>query len=219
MKRCEYCGKQYADPVSICPADGHPTVNPEAVSGLAASPPIGRAAFNARVISPVSAAGSYRVFVRGGDLIFIQTQKASSQILNVISPFLGPFGGFATLLGWFFSRHKARDYQERLQSDDPENLLRDSDKNFRLHLAEIRQAAVEPAAFWSLGGGEAGRLALSIRHDEMLKLSFATRGDLNAAWQLLASRLSSIVQADVEWNDKKRRYQKKSGKNIDRKQL
>ena len=148
MKRCDYCGKQYADLVSVCPADGHPTVNPQAQPEFRSNSTLGPVAFNTKVVSPRSAAGSYRVFLQGGDLVF--SWAASPPI------------------GWLFSRRKARDFQQRLQSDAPENLLRDSEKNFRLNFAEIRAAAIEPATFWSFGDDEAGRLALAIRHGETL---------------------------------------------------
>jgi len=145
MRRCDHCGAQYGDKVSICPADGLPTVNPQAKPGSVFGSVSGQAAFNVKVVSPVSAAGSYRVFVQGGDLFFIQMESGSNQILNALVPLLGPFGGLANVFGWLFSRRKTNDFNERLQSADPENLLRDSKKNFRFHLAEIRQAVIEPA--------------------------------------------------------------------------
>jgi predicted RecB family nuclease len=117
-----------------------------------------------------------------------------------------------------FSRRKVNDFNERLQSVAPENLLRDSEKNFRLHLAEIRQAVIEPAAASSFSGKEVGRADLTIRQGERLKLAFATRADMDAVWQLLASGFFSPLQADVEWNVEKQRYQKRPPvKNIDRK--
>src|ERR1035437_2741855 len=164
MRRCEHCGTQYGDKVFICPADGQPTVNPQAKSGLVAGAAAGRAAFNVRVVSPMSAAGSFRIFVQGSDLLFIQIESGSNQILNALIPLLGPLGGLVNVFGWLFSRRKVNDFNERLQSVAPENLLRDSEKNFRLHLAEIRQAVIEPAAASSFSGKEVGRADLPIRH-------------------------------------------------------
>jgi hypothetical protein len=218
MRRCEHCGTQYGDKVSICPLDGQPTVNPQAQSGLVSGAVSGQTGFNAKVVSPMSAAGSYRIFIQGGDLLFIQIESGSNQILNALIPLLGPFGGLVNLFGWLFSRRKVNDFNERLQSVAPENLLRDSEKNFRLHLAEIRQAVIEPAAASSFSGKEVGRADLTIRQGERWKLAFATRADMDAVWQLLASGFFSPLQADVEWNVEKQQYQKKPPlKNIDRK--
>ena len=208
MKRCEHCGKQYADKVDICPIDGQPTINPQEQPRSVSSSSIGQAAFNAKIVSPMTAAGSYRIFVQGSDWVFIQTEDGTHSVLNAIVPFLGPAGNLLTLAIWLFSKHKAKDFQERLQSDAPENLLHDSEKNFRLHIAEIRQAVIEPPPTFTSSGKEIGRATLSIRHGETLKLAFATREDLGAAWQLLASALASALQVNLEWNAEKQQYQK-----------
>src|ERR1039457_4419533 len=216
MRRCEHCGTQYGDKVFICPADGHPTVNPQARPGSVFGSASDQAAFNVKVVSPMSAAGSYRIFVQGSDLLFIQTENGSSQVLNALIPLLGPLGGLVTLLGWLFSRRQVNDFNERLQSAAPEDLLRDSEKNFRLHLAEIRRAVIEPAAASSFGGKEVGRADLTIRQGERWKLAFATRADMDAVWQLLASGFFSPLQADVEWNVQDQQYRAKPPvKNID----
>ena len=216
MRRCDHCGTQYSNKVSICPADGRPTVNPQAKPGSVLGSAGGRTAFNIKVVSPLPAAGSYRVFVQGGDLIFIQVESGSNQILNALTPLLGPFGGLANLFGWLFSRHKVNDFNERLQSADPESLLRDSKNNFRLHLAEIRQAVIEPAPASSFSGKEVGRADLTVRQGERWKLGFATRADMDAVWQLLAAGSFTPLRADVEWNDKYRQYLGKPPvKNID----
>ena len=208
MKRCENCGKQYADKVAVCPADGRPTVNPQEQPCSVSSSDFGQAAFNAKIISPMSAAGSYRIYVQGSDLIFIQTEGGANTAINAIVPLLGPAGGVVSLIAWLFSKRKAKDSQERLQSDTPENLLRDSEKNFRLHLAEIRQAVLEPPPTFTSSVKETGRATLSIRHGEFLKLAFATREDLDAAWQLLAPALASALRVELAWNAEKQRYQK-----------
>jgi hypothetical protein len=218
MRRCEHCGTQYGDKISICPLDGQRTINPQTQFGLVSGAVSGQAGFNVKVVSPMSAAGTYRIFIQGGDLLFIQIESGSNQILNALVPLLGPFGGLVNLFGWLFSRRKVNDFNERLQSVAPENLLRDSEKNFWLHLAEIRQAVIEPAAASSFSGKEVGRADLTIRQGERLKLAFATRADMDAVWQLLASGFFSPLQADVEWNVEKQRYQKRPPvKNIDRK--
>ena len=71
MRRCNHCGAQYSDKVSICPADGWPTVNPQAKPGSEFGSAGGLAGFNIKVVSPLSAAGSYRVFVQSSDPVSV----------------------------------------------------------------------------------------------------------------------------------------------------
>jgi hypothetical protein len=117
-------------------------------------------------VSSISSSGKYRVYVRGSDLIFILTEGGTHAIINSLHGLLGPFGGVIAFFMWLFSRHKAKDLNRRLEDADPEDLIRDNEKNFRLHLSEIRDAAVEPASFWQLSGKQAGRLDLFIRQGE-----------------------------------------------------
>ena len=208
MRRCNYCGQQYADKVTVCPLDDHPTVNPEEHPKVPGRADHGPAAFDVKVTSPMSAAGSFKVFVRGSDLLFIQTDSETRTVLNALVPVLGPAGNLIPLFTWLFSRRRAKDYLARLQTDDPENLLRDNDKNFRLHLGEIREAQLEPPPRIMLTGKAIGAATLLIRHNEMLKLAFPTRADMDAAWQLLAPALQSALRVTVEWSVTADQYQK-----------
>ncbi len=69
-----------------------------------------------------------------------------NQILNALIPLLGPFGGGCQLVRMVvFPSTKSMISTNVCARHDPESLLRDSEKNFRLHLAEIRQVVIEPA--------------------------------------------------------------------------
>src|SRR5664279_6370389 len=75
MKSCEYCGKQYADDVAVCPVDGQLVINQvEKQRKIAAQPEATGTAFNVKLVSPISSAGKYRVFVERSDLLFIQVE-------------------------------------------------------------------------------------------------------------------------------------------------
>jgi uncharacterized membrane protein YvbJ len=75
MKRCSYCGKEYTDDVTICPLDGEPVINQEELRQKMAPPPTAtRSAFDVRLITPISSAGAYRVFIERSDLLFIQIE-------------------------------------------------------------------------------------------------------------------------------------------------
>jgi hypothetical protein len=205
MKTCHYCGKEYADSVVVCPVDGQPITNSleETRKRIAT-----QAAFNARLVSPASLSGKYRIYVRSSNLIFILTEGTANSILNSIHGFLGPFGAVIPLFLWLFSRRKAHEFNRRLEGADPEDLIRENEKNFRLHLSEIRDAIVEPASLFGLSSKQAGRLDLFIRQGERMKLDFESPNELRTALQLLTPLLPSTLRVNVEWDEAKQRFQK-----------
>ena len=209
MKSCEYCGKQYADDVAVCPVDGQPVINQEEKQGkFAAQPEATGTSFNVKLVSPISSAGKYRVFVERSDLLFIQVEGGSRSILAAAAPFLGPAGNIIPLTLWLFGKSKARAKLQRLEEGNPEELLRESENNFKLNLAEIRDAAIEAPAFFQTSG-KAGRLNFSVRHGEKIKCEFDNDTDMNKAIRLLAPLLSSTLKVGVEWNGEKRRFESK----------
>ena len=209
MKRCHYCGKEYADSVTVCPADGQPVVPLEEKPGRFAAPPeAAGTAFDVKLVSPMSSAGKYRIFVERSDLLFIQVEGGSRSILATLAPFLGPAGNIISLTLWLFTKNKAKANHQRLQAGDPEELLREGENNFKLNLAEIRDATIEAPAMFQ-HSGKAGRLNLVVRHGEKIKCEFGEPADLAAAIQLLTPVLSATLKVNVEWNDEKQRFEKK----------
>jgi hypothetical protein len=209
MKSCEYCGKEYADNVAVCPVDGQPVINPaEKQRKIAAQSEAAGTAFNVILVSPLLSAGKYRIFVERSDLLFIQIEGGSRSILAAAAPFLGPAGNIIPLTLWLFGKSKTKAKLQRLETGDPEELLRESENNFKLNLAEIRDAAIEAPAFFQTSG-KAGRLNFSVRHGEKIKCEFDNDTDMNKAIRLLAPLLSSTLKVGVEWNGGKRRFEKK----------
>ncbi len=209
MKRCEYCGKQYADDVVVCPLDGQPVINQEEKQGkIAAQPEATGTAFNVKLVSPLSSAGKYRIFVERSDLLFIQIEGGSRSILEAAAPFIGPAGNIIPLSLWLFGKRKTKAKLQRLETGNPEELLREGENNFKLNLAEIRDAAIEAPALFQTSG-KAGRLNLLVRHGEKIKCEFDNAAEMAKAIHLLAPLLNSTLKVNVEWNEEKRRYEKK----------
>ena len=208
MKNCSCCGKAYADDVAVCPIDGQPVIGPQGGQGKAAAPPqAAQSAFDVRLVSPILSAGKYRVFVERSDLIFIQLEGGSKSILAAVAPLLGPLGVVIPLVLWLFTARKARVKRQRLEAADPEELLRESESNFKLNLAEIRDAAFEPRGLFATAG-KAGRLNLSVRHGERVKCEFENITEMNKAMRLLVPRLNANLQVNVAWNADKQRFEK-----------
>jgi len=148
MKKCSSCRKKYADDVTVCPIDGKPVINLEKNQKQAAAPSAAtQNSFDARLVSPISSAGVYRIFIERNDLLFIQIEGGSKSILTAMAPLLGPAGNLIPLALWLFTKKKAKDLLQKIEEQNPEDLLRESEKNFKLHLAEIRDAAIEPPTF------------------------------------------------------------------------
>jgi uncharacterized protein YbaR (Trm112 family) len=212
MKSCEYCGKQYADDVVVCPVDRQPVINQEEKQEkFAAQPEAVGTAFNVKLVSPLSSAGKYRIFVERSDLLFIQIDGGSKSILAAVAPLFGPVGGVIPLALWLFTKRKTKTKLQRLEEGAPEELLRESENNFKLNLAEIRDAAIEAPAFFQTSG-KAGRLNFSVRHGEKIKCEFDNDTEMNNAIHLLAPLLNSTLKVNVEWNEQNQRFQKKNGK-------
>ena len=209
MKSRSCCGKEYADSVTVCPIDGQPVLNrADRRKSIAAQPQAAQTAFNAKLVSPISSAGTYRIFVKQKDLIFIQIEGGSKSVLAAIAPLLGPAGNLIPLGLWLFDLGKNKKRRQKIYEGNPEELLRESDANFKLNLAEIRGAAIEAPALFA-ASGKAGRLILSIRHGEKIRCEFATAADVSTAINLLVALLNSTLQVNVEWNEQKHRFEKK----------
>jgi len=164
-------------------------------------------AFDVRLVSPILSAGKYRIFVERSDLLFIQIEGGSGSILAAAAPLLGPLGVVIPLALWLFSARKAQAKRQRLEAGDPEELLRESKSNFKLNLAEIRDAAFEPRGLFATVG-KAGRLNLSVRHGERVRCEFENITEMNKAMRLLVPLLKSNLQVNVAWNADKQRFEK-----------
>lgn len=207
---CSYCGKEYADDVAVCLVDKSPLAGPGELRGnSAAQPKVRPASFSVKLVTPLSSAGTYRVFVERGDLLFICLEAGSKSILDAAVPFLGPLGGLIPLAGWLFARRKAKLNLQRFEEGDPEELLRENDRNFKLHLSEIRDAAIEPPASIAISG-RTGRLNLKVRHGEQIKCEFDDAAEMTKAIHWLGVLLNSTLRVNVEWNEEKQRFQRKS---------
>jgi hypothetical protein len=209
MKNCSFCGREYPDDIAVCPIDGQPVISPRAGQGkAAASPQVTRPAFDVRLVAPIFSAGKYRVFVERSDLLFIQMEGGSKSILAAAAPLLGPLGFVVPLVLWLLTMGKTHTKRQRLEAGNPEELLRESESNFRLNLAEIRGADIEaPNLFATVG--KAGRLNLSVRHGERIKCEFENTAEMNNAIRLLVPLLDSNLQMNVAWNGEKQRFEKK----------
>ncbi len=116
-------------------------------------------------------------------------------------------GGLIHLIMWLFGRRKAADQLQKVEQPNPEDLLRDNEKNFKLHLAEIRDAVIEPSSFLATSG-KAGRLILTVRHGEKIKFEFENTEGMANAIRLLTPLLNATLRINVEWDREKQQFRK-----------
>ncbi len=180
---------------------------PSSISGKHA-PKAVHPSFDVKLTSPILSAGTYRVFVERSDLLFIQMEGGGKSVLAALAPLLGPAGGVIPLALWLFSKRDAHVKKERLEQGDPEELLRESEANFKLNLAEIREASIDTKSFF-VQSGKAGRLSLVVRHGEKFKFEFENPGQVKQAIALLLPLLNATLTVNVEWNEKKGEFEKK----------
>ena len=109
---------------------------------------------------------------------------------------------------WLFGKRKTKARLQRLETGAPEELLRESENNFKLNLAEIREAAIEAPAMFQTSG-KAGRMNFVVRHGEKIKCEFDSAADMAAAIRLLSPLLSSTLKVGVAWNGEKQRFESK----------
>jgi hypothetical protein len=65
-------------------------------------------------------------------------------------------------------------------------------------------------------GRQAGRWQLLLRDGRKMNFQFETNEDLKAALDLLSTFLNSTLSVNVEWNEKKKRWQKQKTQQIGR---
>lgn len=196
-------------PATVYPLDGQPVGEKEAnrrKSSIQAAST--QTAFDVKLISPISSAGTYRVFIERSELVFIQIEGGAKSMLAALAPLFGPFGSLIPLVLWLFTRKQARHRLQDLDQQEPEDLLRENDGNFKLHLAEIRDAAIEPSSFLA-ASGKAGRWLLTVRHGEKIRFEFADAAGMAKAIHLLPPLLNSTLRINVEWNGEKNQFQQK----------
>jgi len=211
MKRCPYCGKQYPDKAIICPVDRQALVDPAGrprTIGVAGGR--SEAAFNASLVSHGVAVGTYRVYLRGHDLVFVQTDKEKvSRGLDLVAAFLGPAGGLLAAAVGLWQKRKAASAPAHDEDGGPEDSPNQDDGSFSIYVPEIHDATLQPPGHLTVSEKQAGRLDLLVRDGRTVKLALPTADDVQSVLNLLAPLLKSTLRIKGEWDQGTRRFQRK----------
>jgi hypothetical protein len=171
--------------------------------------------FNAKLIGGASDR-VYRIYLKNDDLFFILFASglgANPEALTV------HFGLLGALIGAGLKKRakkKNAATMQRFDQTDPEQLLSEHKRNFKLHASEIKEGAINPPALFAMHGRQAGRWQLLLRDGRKMNFQSETNEDLKAALDLLSTFLNSTLSVNVEWNEKKKRWQKQKTQQIGR---
>ena len=211
MRRCPYCGKQYPDNADTCTVDQQtledPAATPRRVVQTGAPE---RPDFNARVISHGVAMAVYRVYLRGQDLVFVQTDKEKvSTGVDFVAGLLGPAGGLVAAAVGLWRKRKAATAPAHDVDRGPTDSPYQDENSFSIYVPEIRDATLEPPGLLTVSEKQAGRLDLLVRDGKTVKLALPTANDVQSVLNLLAPLLKSTLRIKGEWDKGARRFQKK----------
>jgi hypothetical protein len=211
MKRCPYCGKQYADNSDISPVDRQKLIDPAGrPRKIGEAGARSEAAFNAKLVSHVVAVGTYRVHLRGQDLVFVQTDKEKvSTGVDFVAGFLGPAGALVAAAVGLWQKRKAATAPAHDYDGVPADAPYQDENSFSIYVPEIRDATLEPPGLLTVSEKQAGRLDLLGRDGKRVKLALPTADDVQSVLNLLAPLLKSTLRIKGEWDEGARRFQKK----------
>ena len=151
----------------------------------------------------------YRVYLRRADLFFIVLAEGLSANPETLTVHFGLLGALIGATMKKRAKKKNAAATQRMDQADPEQLLSEHKHNFRLHTSEIRETSIEPRAWMTLDGRQAGHWKLLLRDGRKLKCQFENNDDMAAALAALSKFLNNSLKVNVEWDEKKKRFTKK----------
>jgi hypothetical protein len=156
----------------------------------------------------VSARGT-RVYLRRDDLFFIVLAEGLGANPEALTVHFGLLGALIGAMMKKRAKKKNAAATQRMDQTDPEQLLTEHKKNFKLHTSEIREGSVEPRPWLTLEGHQAGHWKLLLRDERKMKFHFENNEDMTVALDALSKFLNGSLQVNVEWDGKKKRFKKK----------
>ena len=168
------------------------------------------ASFSAK-LATARATRLYRVFVKRDNLFFIVLAEGLSANPETLTVHFGLLGALIGAAMKKRARKKNAVLTQRMDQSDPEQLLTEHKHNFKLHNSEIREATVEPRPWLTLEGHQVGHCRLLLRDDKKIKFQFENNTDMAAALDGLSKFFNGSLKVNVEWDEKKKRFQKKKG--------
>jgi hypothetical protein len=163
--------------------------------------------FDAKYVSR-SSDRTYRIYAQAGELYFIDL-GGLGLVAHALTSQLGLIG---MLIGSAMKKRAKRQAEtllQRAEGQDLEFLLRENKTNFKVFIPEIAEAVMEPPSFFAMRGKQAGRWNFNLRDGKKFKFEFENTEAMQAALNLLSGPLNGTLRVNVEWNEPKKKFQKK----------
>ena len=160
--------------------------------------------FSAKMSSRV-----YRVYARRSHLFFVVLAEGLSANPETLTVHFGLLGLLIQSSMKKRAKKKEAASVERMDQIDPEQLLAEHKKNFKVHASEIRESSIEPRPAFTFDGHQVGYLKLMLRDGRKMKILFLTNEEMTAALEGLSGFFNGDLKVNVQWNEKKKRFDKK----------
>jgi hypothetical protein len=163
--------------------------------------------FNAKYISGWLPDRQYRIYVIGNEMFFIRI--GGQDVQAALTHQFGLLGGLIGTLLQKRSEKKKAALIQNIDQMNPEQLLAEHKHNFKVNSIEFESATVEPRSFFASHGPHVGLWKFNLKDGRKMKLQFDNNEDLQSALNILPQLLSNSVRGNVEWNENKKRFQKR----------
>ena len=150
----------------------------------------------------------HRIYARASDLYFINL-GGLGPVTQVLA---AQFGLIGMLIESALKKRAKRQTEallQRAEGDDPEFLLRENKTNFKIYVPEISEAVIDPPSFFALRGKQAGRWNFKLRDGKTFRFEFENTDAMKAALDVLTGLLNATLRVNVEWNELRKKFQKK----------
>jgi len=150
----------------------------------------------------------YRVYAQSGEFYFIYL-GGLGQTARVVT---AQFGLIGALIGSAMKKRAQKQADavlQRAEGQDLETLLRENKKSFKVYIPEITEAVMEPPALFAMHGKQTGRWNFKLRDGKKFRFEFETIEAMQAAMNLLPRLLNATLHVNAEWNEPKKKFQKK----------
>ncbi len=165
------------------------------------------AAFNARATFTWEADRLYRVCIEDGALYFIRIGGQGGMNPAVAANF-GLLGALVVGAAKSISERKRQERLAAQEQQRPQDLLSAHKHNFRLSPSDVMDSSIEPAASALSHGPNAGRWLLTQQDGKKWSLQFESVDDMQAALEVLPVLFGSRLRVNVQWNEKKKRFER-----------
>jgi hypothetical protein len=155
----------------------------------------------------------YRIYLRAGELLFIQAGPGSADAIAMQAAIQG--GALGGLIGGLIAGKMKKKTEERQKELDQatwqelDEIIAQDKHSFRLCTADISDVCIEPRSFWHsalYNPHHAALLRIWHRDRGKLTIELPTPEDVRIAMENLPSVLNGELAVNLAWDERRQRY-------------